>query len=194
MTRRIRALILLAVTCVLALPAAAQAASRISSSYPAVTGVSPLKLGIGDTLTIRGKNFRPGSFKNVVLFQRVRARAVFVPADKATRTTLKVRIPAKLLPFLSQRGGKSVATRFRLRILARRLGLSFTSVRMSPVIGPPGTGQTLPPPPTGNAGATGDCDHDGVPNSQESDMDNDLIPNDVEVQIKTDPCNPDTDN
>jgi hypothetical protein len=191
MTRRVRALILLAIACVLAVPAAAQAAS----TYPVVTRVSPLKLGIGDTLTIRGKHFVPGNFKNTVLFQRVRARAVFVRADKATRTVIKLRIPAKLLPFLSQRGGKAVDTRFRLRILARRFGLSFTSLRMSPVIGPPGTGQTLPPPPTGgNAGPTGDCDHDGIPNSQESDMDNDLIPNDLEVQIKTDPCNPDTDN
>ena len=190
MTRRVRALILLALACALAPPAAAQAAS----GYPVVTRVSPLKLGVGDTLTISGKNFVPGNLKNVVLFQRPRARAVFVRADKATRTTLKVVIPAKLLPFLNQRAGKSVATRFALRILARRFGRSFTPARMSPVIGPPGTGQTLPPPPSaGNAGANGDCDHDGVPNSQEVDMDNDLIPNDVEAQIKTDPCNPDTD-
>jgi hypothetical protein len=187
MTRRVRALILVVLACGLALPASAQAAS----SYPVITSVTPLKLAVGDTLTIRGRNFTSGELKNVVVFQRVRARAVFVRADRATRTTIRLQVPAKLLPFLTQRGGKPTPTRFRLRVLSRRFGLSFTSLRLSPVIGPPGTGRVPGPAPT-TAGSA-DCDHDGIPNSQETDSDNDLLPDDLERQIHTDPCNPDTD-
>jgi hypothetical protein len=169
----------------LALPASASAALPPA---PVIKSVSPLKLGVGDTLTIKGRHFR--KYKNVVVFQRVRARPVFVRAESATTTTIKVRVPAKLLPFLAQRGGKAVPTRFRLRVLARRLGLAFTAVKQSPLIGPPGQNTTVSPAP---APGEGDCDHDGIPNSRETDADNDLIPDTDEVRLKLNPCNPDTD-
>jgi hypothetical protein len=183
MTRRVRALILAALACGLALPATAQAAR-----YPVITGVAPPKLAVGQTLTIRGRNFIPGALKNVVVFQRVRARAVFVRAGKATKTTIRLQVPAKLLPFLSQRGGKVLPTRFRLRVLSRRFGLSFTSLSMSPVIGPVAAGQALPPPP-----GSGPTECGPNPNDPTVDTDHDLIPDAVEVRIKTNPCNPDTD-
>src|SRR5437016_5157226 len=145
MTRLLRALILPVLACGLALPAASQAATR-SSTYPVITRVSPLRLAVGDKLVIRGRNFIPGRFKNVVLFQRARARAVFVRADNATRTTITLAVPGKLLAFLNQRAGVLSPTRFRLRILARRFGLAFTPTRLSPVVGPLGTGQSVPPP------------------------------------------------
>ena len=65
MNRPLRALILPVLACGLALPAASQAATR-SSTYPVITGVSPLRLAVGDTLVIRGRNFVPGAFKNML--------------------------------------------------------------------------------------------------------------------------------
>jgi IPT/TIG domain len=190
MSRRVLVLIC-ALAAALALPASASAA-RLPKA-PVITSVSPLRLAVGDTLTIRGRHFIPGRLKNTVVFQRVRARAVFVRADNATATQIKLRVPAKLLPFLSQRGGSQVVTRFRLRVLARRFGLAFTPMRLSPLIGPTGTGRApgLPAPITGVA----DCDRDGVPNSAEADDDNDLLLDAEEVPSKyrTDPCNPDSD-
>ena len=45
-----------------------------------------MKLGVGDTLTIRGKNFRAGEGRNSVIFKRDGHRALFVRAGAATRT------------------------------------------------------------------------------------------------------------
>ena len=151
---------------------------------PVVTSISPKKLNVGDTLTIRGRNFLPGNFRNTVAFQKPRAQAVFLKADKATKTTIKIKLTSKLMPFLSQRGGTAQPTRFSLRVLAKRFGESFTSKSLSPTIGP-GTG----PAP----GASPDCDHDGTPNSQETDDDNDLLSDTTEARYRLDSCNPDTD-
>ncbi|MDQ6805729.1 MAG: hypothetical protein M3065_12350 [Actinomycetota bacterium] len=98
--------------------------------------VSPLHLGVGETLTVRGKNFLAGKNRNWVVFQRARARAVFVRVDTATSTKAHVRVPTKLLPFLTRRGRTSVPTRFSLRVLLRRFVAKPTPRRLSPVIGP----------------------------------------------------------
>ena len=87
------------------LPASANAASK-GSAYPLITSVSPNKLGIGDVMTITGKNFRKGKNKNTVVFKRDGGRAVFVKAPDATTTKLGVTVPAKLLPFLLQQEGQ----------------------------------------------------------------------------------------
>ena len=183
MTRRV-----LLVACALAgvlalLPATASAALP---KAPVVKSISPKKLGVGDMLTIRGRNFRPGKLKNVVAFQRPRARAVFLRADRATRTTIKLRITSKLQPFLAQRGGQPSHTRFRIRVLARRFGVRFTPSRLSPLIGPP-TGRVPVP------AASPDCDRDGIPNDREDDDDNDLLTDAEEARFKLNACNPDTD-
>ncbi len=86
-----------------------------AASTPRVVAVSPLHLGVGETLTVRGTNFLAGKNRNWVVFQRARARAVFVRVDTATSTKLTFVVPTKLLPFLTRRGGTSVPTRFSLR-------------------------------------------------------------------------------
>ena len=151
---------------------------------PVVKSISPKELSVGDTLTIKGKNFVPGNFKNTVAFQKPRAQAVFLKADKATKTTIKVVITSKLLPFLSQKGGKAQPTRFAIRVLAKRFGAAFTPKSLSPVIGP-GKG----PAPA----ASPDCDRDGTPNGSETDDDNDLLSDTTEAKYRLDSCNPDTD-
>jgi hypothetical protein len=183
MTRRVL-VFACAATGALAVPPAAAVAALPKA--PVITSIAPKKLGVGGQLTIRGRNFIPGKFKNIVVFQRARSRAVFMRADSATATTIKIRIDIRLEPFLTQSGGKASFTRFQIRVLARRFGLAFTPVRLSPLIGP-ATGST------GGSGPVADCDKDGIPNSQETDSDNDLLPDTVEAKYRLNPCNPDTD-
>ena len=105
-------LLLLVCALLAVVPAAANAATP-----PKVTSVAPLKLKIGERLTIRGKGFLAGKNRNTVLFKATGARAVFVKAESATSTVLVVKVPAKLAPFLKAASG----TRFQLRVLAKRL-------------------------------------------------------------------------
>jgi hypothetical protein len=183
MFRRVLLAACVAACAAAALPGAAVAALP---APPVVSSISPKKLGVGDVLTIRGRHFVPGKFRNVVVFQRARSRAVFIAADEATRTRIKLRVTGKLQPFLAQRGGQPVHTRFKLRVLARRLGRSFTPTRLSPLIGPP-TAKVAPPAPTP------DCDHDKVANAVEVDDDNDLLTDAEEARFKMNTCNPDSD-
>jgi hypothetical protein len=161
-----------------------------SSTLPSISKVRPLKLGIGDRLTVSGKRFRPGKSKNTVVLKRDGKKAIFVRVTaKATSTRLQITVPAKLLPYLRLKGNAPVPTRFRVRILAKRFGLHYTSTKASPLIAPSAAGVGG----AAAAGATGDCDGDGIQNSKDADDDNDLVPDTVETAIGTSTCNADTD-
>src|SRR4051794_24809680 len=181
MIRRVPVLLAVLASALIFSPAAGDASLP---KPPVVTSISPKKLAIGQTLTIRGRHFLSGKFRNTIAFQRPRAQAVFLKADKATATTIKVKLTSKLLPFLTQVGGKSTPTRFKIRVLSRRFGKFFTSKALSPVI-EPGTGSA--------PGSSPDCDHDGIANTAETDDDNDLLPDTTEAKYRLDSCNPDTD-
>jgi len=163
---------------------------RSSRHLPVITSVRPMRAAIGDTLTIRGKNFRRGISKNTVIFMPSGGRPVFVKAGKSTTRLLLVRLPDALTRGLQVRSGVAVATRFRLRVLAGRFGKTFTNRRHSPVIDPVRPPAAAPPPPSA---PDGDCDGDGVANRADADDDNDLLPDTVEVALKLDPCAADTD-
>src|SRR3954471_17520737 len=107
-----------------------------AATAPKVTSVAPLKLKIGDRLTVRGKGFLPGKNRNTVVFKANGARAVFAKAQSATKTKLVVKVPAKLAPFLKVSAGRPTATRFQLRVLARKLSPSYTPKGKSPLIAP----------------------------------------------------------
>jgi len=124
--------ILLLVCALLAvIPATAGAATP-----PTVTSVAPLKLKIGDRMTIRGKGFLAGKNRNTVIFKATGARAVFVKAETATKTKLVVKVPVKLASFLKVTAGRPTPTRFQLRVLARKLSPSYTPAGASPTIAP----------------------------------------------------------
>jgi hypothetical protein len=190
--RPLSALLAVALAALLGLPGVADAARRPAApALPTVTGVAPLKLGIGDLLTVRGTGFRPGRLRNTVVFRRDGHRAVFVRAEEATRTRIRVRVPAKLEPFLARTRAGAVPTRFRVRVLARRFAARFTRDRLSPVIGlanrtPPGGGGGGPAPEP-------DCDADGRPNGVDDDDDGDLLSDALDLALKLDPCKRDTD-
>jgi hypothetical protein len=181
MIRRVPVLICVLLGALL-LPSAAGSSSLPKA--PVIKSIAPKQLKIGQTLTIKGKNFLPGKFKNTVAFQKPRAQAVFLKADKATKTTIKITLTSKLLPFLSQKGGSAQPTRFSIRVLAKRFGVAFTPKSLSPVIEP---GEGAAPV------ASPDCDKDGIPNTQETDDDNDLLSDTTEAKYNLNACNPDTD-
>lgn len=202
-TARTLALALLAFA--VAIPAAANAATARTSSVPTVSNVAPLNIAIGDQLTITGRNFRAGKGKNTVVFKRDGQRAVFVTAQQATATQIKLAIPAKLSQYLSrQKGGTARPTRFRLRVLSARFGRAFTATKLSPVISEPGPASASPSTGVKVTNAAGaqvttpvsaapDCDADGQPNAVDLDDDNDFLSDALEVSLKLNTCNPDTD-
>lgn len=158
-----------------------------ATKYPTVSKVSPLKLGVGDTLTIKGKGFRTGKSKNTVIFRSSNGRTVFAKAGAATSTRMTIVIPAKLLPYMKKSGNAVVATKFKLRVVSKKLGKKYTANSKSPTIGPVGSAKGA------NAGASGDCDGDGKTNGSESDDDNDMLSDTLEASIHTNTCSPDTE-
>jgi hypothetical protein len=172
----------------LLVPATAGAADH----SPTITKVTPKSVAVGETLTITGKYFRRGKAKNTVLFKRDGGKALFVKAGVSTTKKMQVVIPKTLEKYMAIKAGLPAPTRFRLRVLASKLGKAFTKAGASPIVGPekpkdaaPGAGGPVNP--------DGDCDGDGIKNSVDTDDDNDLLPDTQEIALKLDPCNPDTD-
>jgi len=192
---------------VLAPAAPADAAKKKSKKvvlYPTVSKVSPTKVAIGEVMTITGKGFLKGKGKNTVVFRRSGKRSVFAKADGLSTTRLRLRVPEKLGTFLSRQSGKTVGTRFQIRVLARRFGKRYTVLKKSPTILPAkkvnvATGPSpvvLPAPaPTATAAAAppSDCDGDGQIDDVDADDDNDLLPDTLEAQLGTNRCLADTD-
>jgi hypothetical protein len=188
MRRRLIAICLtLAAAASLALVPAAFAAKKKAkqASPPEVSRVLPMRLGVGETLTLRGKNFNANRKRNTVIFRAPNGRTAFAKPSKASKTKLVVTVPGAVSRLLGKNAGSSVPTRFSLRVLSGTFS-KFTSRRLSPVITALGSGGG------GNGGSGGP----GAPADAAcpgTDSDNDLLPNSVEIEIKTDPCLRDTD-
>jgi IPT/TIG domain-containing protein len=183
MTLPVPRLLLIACALLAVLPASAMAASK--RSYPVVKKVSPLKIGIGDKLTIRGTGFRAGNAANSVVFKRDGKPAVFVKSGLSTKKKLYVTVPDKLAAFFGVEHGAAVPTRFRLRILSGRLSTHFTSTKLSPVIKPKAASSTP-------GGAYKSCQQTAVANPI-TDADSDGLSSAIELANGLDPCTADTD-
>ena len=157
---------------------------------PIVKRITPKRVFVGETLTIRGRHFRRGVFKNTVAFKRRGAKVVFVKADKGTTKLLKVTLPKRLERVLVVKNGTPVPTRLQVRVLAKKFGKRFTKLSRSPWIGP--EKPPVPPaPPTVDPDA--DCDGDGTVNRLDVDDDNDLLSDTLDEGLKLDPCSADSD-
>jgi hypothetical protein len=164
--------------------AGALAASTSSASAaphaPVIGSISPMKLKVGQKLTIKGKYFLAGKGKTRIFFVRGRGGAAFARSDSGTTTKLVVTVPAQLNKVI---GGKTA--RIRIRLLANSFGAT-TAYKKSPLVSPGGNGgagggtKQKTCMPGDKALATNDSDHDGL---------NDAL----EVSIATDPCAADTD-
>ena len=62
----------------LLVPAVAGTATAQAAKAPVVTKVAPKHVFVGQTLTLRGRNFRTGIGKNTVAFKRKGAKVVLV--------------------------------------------------------------------------------------------------------------------
>lgn len=166
----------LAVLGALLLPGAAEAktSKRQKAAVPTIKLVSPMRVRVGRTITIRGKGFSRSRKRNTVLFKSRNGRSAFAKASRASSTKLVVRIPAAAERLLTLSAGKGVATRLTLRVVTSRYGKA-SKRRHSPVV--------FSALATGKTAACGRGD----------DWDTDLLPNDVELKFALDPCKADTD-
>jgi hypothetical protein len=192
---RIRTITTVAVSAaaVLALPAGpavAKKKKKKAPTYPVITKVTPMNVGVGDLLTIKGKGYRPGKNKNTVVFKRSGQRAVFVKAETATSTILTLHVPLKLQAYMKLTNNQPVPSVFKIRVISRRFGLRFTSTKLSPTVGP--AGSALTPPGTTPPSAYEQCLAAAQANPA-GDQDSDSLNNALEQKIGTDPCRADTD-
>jgi hypothetical protein len=179
---------LLLTICLLALAAvlvAVPTALAASAPEPTITRVTPMRVSVGNLLTIRGTHFKARRLRNTVIFRGPDGRTAFAKPRRATTTKLVVRVPAAVARLLRVSGSRQRPTRLKLRVLSGKFS-KFTSRRLSPVVTGVGDGD-------GGGGGGGGGSTPVVCNST-ADHDGDLLANSLELSIGTDPCLADTDN
>lgn len=119
----------------LVLPAgvSAQRTKHAKASTPKITRVQPMRVSVGATLTITGRNFKAKRAKNTVVFRAPNGRSVFAKPQRATRNKLVVVVPASVARLLRVADGRQQPTRLKLRVLAGEFS-KFTPRRLSPVV------------------------------------------------------------
>jgi hypothetical protein len=159
---------------------ASVAPASAASNAPVIKSISPMKLKVGEKLTLKGKYFLSGKGKTRVFFVRGGGGAAYARSDSGSTTTLVVTLPAQLDKIL-----KGKTARIQVRLLAKKFG-KLTAAAKSPLVSPAdnpsggGGGGQKTCMPGDQALATNDSDKDGL---------NDAL----EVSIATDPCAADTD-
>ena len=173
--RRARATALLSLTTLLlvAVPAADARTPR-----PYVKSVTPLRASVGEEMTIKGFYFTPGYAENTVVFIANDGRVSYMRSEHSTKTEIKVIVPKKVERLLRLQNGVRVPTKFRVKVIARRMSRIAKGVLSQPMIGPD---------------VGGDCDKDGVANPVDTDDDGDSLPDSVELIARTNPCVADSD-
>lgn len=160
------------------------------SPYPVITAVSPRYVQVGDYLTVKGRNFRPGVLRSTVAFYRSGRRVVFIKAIQASKTTLKVPITEKLLPLFTD--AQTTARWIKLRVIGYKMGKSWTKMSRSVNVNPLVKIDPNAPPPPPKTLEQMTCPERAAANPA-GDEDKDTIPNWMEKRYGTDPCNADTD-
>jgi hypothetical protein len=194
--RRLFTIFLLALSAVALLvsaPAASGATSK-KASKPSITRVTPMRVSVGNVLTIRGRNFKAKRTANTVIFRAANGRSVFAKPRRASRVKLVVVVPGSVSRLLHGSLSQPKPTRLKLRVLAGKFS-AFTSRRLSPVVTGFGSGDGRSggsldgQPGNGGSGAptvTAPC-------TSSADHDRDMLSNPREAELKTDPCLADTD-
>src|SRR5919201_1657775 len=169
---RRRAILILALVALAAL-AVPVAASARKSRRPVITRVTPMRLHVGQRVTVRGRNFSSRRRRNTVIFRDSDGRSAFAKPRSASRRKLVLNVPAAVARLV--RGKRTV--RFTLRIITRGKTSRWTRKRLSPVV-------------LGSAGQGGGGGGSACPGT---DFDHDFLPADLEAKLGTDPCLADTD-
>jgi hypothetical protein len=187
--RRSFTICLLALSAVALLVSAPAASAAKRGKTPKITRVTPMRVSVGNLLTIRGTNFKANRRANTVIFRSASGRSAFAKPRRASRTKLVVVVPEAVSRLLTVRDSRQRPTRLKLRVLAGRFS-PYTTRRLSPVVTGVGDGDGRPGGPgRGPGGAVKVC-NDGGPLG---DHDSDLLRNQDEPGLGTDPCLEDTD-
>jgi IPT/TIG domain len=177
-------LLALSATALLVSPPVAAGAKK-KAPKPSITRVTPMRISVGNVLTIRGRNFKKERRANTIIFRAPNGRTAFAKPRRASRTKLVVVVPEAVSRLLNVAGNRQRPTRLKLRVLAGRFS-NYTSRRLSPVVTALGDGDGGPGGGSGGGSAVKVC-------ADDADHDNDLLPNDLELAIGTDACLVDTD-
>src|SRR5918997_4245922 len=159
MRRIVTTCLTLVAAALLVLPAAVSAAPK-KGPAPKITRVQPMRISVGGTLTIKGRNFKPARTKNTIIFRSSDGRTAFVKPLRATKTKLVLRVPASVARLLKVSNSRQQPTRLKLRVLAGTFS-KFTPKRLSPVVTSAGSGDG--PGGGGGGGGGGElivCDND----------------------------------
>jgi IPT/TIG domain len=183
-------LMLSATALIVGMPAASSAGAK-KASKPSITRVTPMRVSVGNLLTIRGHNFKAQRTANTVIFRSSNGRTAFAKPRRASTRKLVVVVPAAASRLLKVAGSRQRPTRLKLRVLAGRFS-SYTPRRLSPVVTGFGDGDGRGPAGGGGPGRGGSGGGAGGVAKVCAD-DDDLLGNGLEADIGTDPCLPDTD-
>jgi hypothetical protein len=146
---------------------------------PYVKSVTPLAASVGEQMTVQGFYFRKGYAENTVVFVANDGRVSYVKSEHSTRNKLTVIVPQKVERLLNRgANGNPVPTKFRMKVIARRMSRLTRRPLAEPTIGPD---------------VGGDCDNDGIANPVDTDDDHDFLPDSIETTARTNPCVADSD-
>jgi hypothetical protein len=141
--RRLLPICLLALSAAALLPAA-PASSENGASSPSIRRVTPMRISVGNLLTIRGRNFKRSRNANTIIFRGPNGRSAFAKPRRASRKKLVLVVPTGVSHLLAADETGQKPTRLKLRVLSGIFS-EFTPPRLSPVVTPAGQGDGPPP-------------------------------------------------
>lgn len=104
----------------LAVPFPAEAAKLATVKAPTVELVSPMRVSVGGTIVLRGRNFSSRRARNTVVFRG--QRTVLAKPSAARANRLVVKVPGRVHLLLATRDGYAIPTRLRLQVVTRSRG------------------------------------------------------------------------
>jgi hypothetical protein len=131
-----RALLAIAGAAGLALiPTTGQAAptAHTAAAKPTITRVSPMRVRVGRTITVRGTNFSSSPRANKVIFKAKNGRVAIGRVKRASHTKLVLAVPASAERILTVKASLGMPTRAYLRVVTHRYG-KRSRLRHSPVL------------------------------------------------------------
>ena len=106
--RRVLTICLFALAAVLV---AAPAALAASGPAPTITRVQPMRVSVGNVLTITGSHFKAQRTRNTIIFRGPNGRTAFAKPRRSTTRKLVVRVPAAVARLLRVSGSRQRPTR-----------------------------------------------------------------------------------
>jgi hypothetical protein len=169
-------LVISAAAAVAVIPTSAEAAptAHAAAAKPTITRVSPMRVKVGRTITVRGSHFSGRRSRDKVIFKAKNGRSAIGRVTRASGSKLVLRVPTAAEQILTKKGSSGVPTRIYLRVVTNHYG-KLTKLRHSPVVV-----SAL------KSGKTAAC-------GKGSDWDGDLLPNSLELKYALNPCKADTD-